>query len=217
MKLHRLFCLSGMLLVSTVGCCQTQCVSSSPCNSCGSRPSCGSCFSNWLSFKVASYQARRCHNYSWGDDCSGGCSVCGGSNCGMADPVMGGGAYGASPSCGCGQPHNHAPVSPTPAMGVPTESAPVPVPNNSLVPRTNEPIPAPGATDSTTFQRPANGQIQHVSVEEFQRLPGVVVSGPTQSSVPTMAAQTIPMPLSTVAAPPRPVTPVQQAQWVPAR
>lgn len=85
-------------------------------------------------------------------------------------------------------------------------------------PRANEPIPAPGSTDSTNFQRPVSGQIQHVSVEEFQRLPGVVVSGPTQSSVPTMGAPAlVPPALSTVSVPPRPVNTVQQAQWVPSK
>ena len=79
-----------------------------------------------------------------------------------------------------------------------------------MPPAGNEPIPAPGSTESTTFTRPTSGQIQHVSYDEFQRLPGVVVSGPTtQSSVPTMAAQ--PVPPS-----PQPST-VQQAQWAPSR
>jgi len=220
MNLRPLICLSAMLLTS-VGCCHTQCVSSNPCDPCGGGGGC--CLTNWLHTKIASCRARNCcQNYSWSDDCSA-CSICGGNNCGMSGSVIDGsvGSYGGGggSSCGCGQSHgssmNYAPSSPTPAQAVPSNIQPTPAPNSSapMPPANNEPIPAPGSTDSTTFQRPANGQVQHVSVEEFHRLPGVVTSGPTQSSVPSMGLTT-PPPLSTVSAPPKANT-VTQAQWAP--
>ena len=220
MNLRPLICLSAMLLTS-VGCCHTQCVSSNPCDPCGGGGGC--CLTNWLHTKISSCRARSCcQNYSWSDDCSA-CSICGGNNCGMSGSVIDGsvGSYGGGggSSCGCGQSHgssmNYAPSSPTPAQAVPSNIQPTPAPNSSapMPPANNEPIPAPGSTDSTTFQRPANGQVQHVSVEEFHRLPGVVTSGPTQSSVPSMGLTT-PPPLSTVSAPPKANT-VTQAQWAP--
>lgn len=211
MPLHRLICLTAVLMFSAVGCCHTQCVSSDPCNPCGPG-ACGGgcCLTNWLHNRFACHS---CRNYSWSSDC---CSVCGGTSCGMngmdGGTVMGGGGA----SCGCGQSggqsSGYAPASPS--YVAPTDQSPTPVPSSPASPtptRTNEPIPAPGATDSTTFQAPANGQIQHVSVEEFHRLPGTVISGP--GAVPTL---TPPPALSTVSVPPRPGNPVQQAQWVPA-
>jgi hypothetical protein len=109
-------------------------------------------------------------------------------------------------------------VIPTPSD---TEPAPTPTNATPVPTRNGEPIPAPGSTDSTNFQRPVSGQIQqvqHVSVEEFQRLPGVVISGPAQSSVPSMGTQPlVPPPLSTVSVPPQPINTVQQAQWVPVK
>jgi hypothetical protein len=216
MYLKRLICLAGLVLMSSVGCCHTQCVSNS-CNSCGGG---GCCLTNWFQSKMASCRMR-CNNYSWCDDCSGGCAVCGGTNCGLNGAVDGGMTYGGgSPGCGCGQSHNNqyaptSPASPSVPAATPTDPIPMPIPTqtNPEPTRTNEPNPAPGASDSTTYQRPVNGQTQHVSVEEFQRLPGVVISGPTPAAgSPTLAPPT----LSNVSVPPR-AGQVQQAQWVPAR
>ncbi len=212
MLLHRLICLSGLMLMSTVGCCHTQCVTNS-CSPCGGGGGgCGGCLTGWLQSKIAACRMRSCcQNYSWGDSCS----VCGGESCGLngsSGVTYGGGGS----SCGCsgGQSSGYAPSSPTLPNADPI---PVPQPSVPMPPRTNEPTPAPASSESTTFQRPANGQIQHVSVEEFQRLPGVVVSGPT-SSVPTMGTPTLAAPtLSNVTIPVRSPSEIQQAQWVPAK
>lgn len=222
MSLHRLVCLCGLLMVSSIGCCHPACVSydgcspcgggytSGGCGSCGGCESCGSCFASWLRNKFSCCSRRgACRSYGWSSDC---CSVCGGSNCGFGSPSGGMSPYGGAPSsgCGCGQSHGYAPSTIVP----PNEAPPAPVPANSgPSPRTNEPIPAPGATDSTTFQAPGNGQVQHVSMEEFQRLPGVVVQGPGQAAAAPMQAPT----LSTISSPPRMNSGVQQAQWVPAK
>ncbi|MBS0206611.1 MAG: hypothetical protein JSS49_27350 [Planctomycetes bacterium] len=212
MKLQRLMVLAGLLMMTTVGCCHSQCVSSNPCNPCGTCG--GGCLTGWLKSKLACCRMS-CHNYSWCDDCSSACSVCGGTNCGLSSPDMGMPSAGGS-TCACGQSHGatYVPSSPTsmpndaPAP-IPTQVAPVP-------PRSSEPTPAPGSTDSTSLQQP--GSIQHVSVEEFQRLPGVVISGPAQSSVPTMAQPALSPPaLSTVSTPPKPLNNVQQVQWQPSK
>jgi hypothetical protein len=214
MKLQRLLCLSSVLLITTIGCCHSQCVSSNPCDPCGRGMSGGCCLTNWFHSKLS------CQNYSWANECSScGCSVCGGDSCGVSGaPTFAG---GSGSSCGCGQSHgtNYAPAVSSPSVPTSVDpnhsDAPTPVPNQtSPMPRGTEPNPAP---PSTTFQPPVSGQIQHVTMEEFQRLPGVVVSGPT-SSVPTMAQPTLAPPtLSNVSVPPRPAHPVQQAQWVPAK
>lgn len=221
MPLHRMICLSGLLLFSTIGCCHTQCVSNDACNPCGVGGGC--CLTNWFRDKLANCSLR-CRNYSWGNDC---CSACGGDSCGAPvggyDGGMTYGGGGAAPGCACGQSHSHsqgyAPASSAPP-GAPIDQPPVPIPSSGSGPtRSGEPIPAPGATDSTTFQSPHRGQVQHVSMEEFHRLPGVVVSGPGQSSVPTMAAPTLlaPPALSNVSVPPAPANSISQAQWVPAK
>jgi len=213
MLLHRLICLSSLMLLTTVGCCHTQCVSSNSCSPCGGG---GCCLTGWLQSKIAACRMRSCcQNYGWSDSCYGGCSVCGGESCGFSG--AGGATYGGGgSSCGCGggQSSGYAPTSPT----LPTaDPVPVPQPSVPMPPRTNEPTPAPASSESTTFMRPANGQIQHVSVEEFQRLPGVVVTGQT-SSVPTMGTPTLAAPtLSNVTVPVRAANEVQQAQWVPAK
>jgi hypothetical protein len=216
MNLHRLICLSGLLLFTTVGCCHTQCVSSDPCNPCA-RPSGGCCLSGWFRNRMSCCSLRQgCQNYGWDSSC---CPACGGTDCGMSTGFDGGmtsGATGGS-SCGCGQSHGN---SYAPSGGPsPVETAPIPIPSSTapIPPKSNEGTPAP-ASESTTFA-PANGQVQHVSMEEFQRLPGTVISGPTPTPSPTQTAAVpvlqTPPPLSTISAPPR--ANVQQAQWVPAK
>lgn len=202
--------LSVVLLVSSVGCCHTQCVSSSACDPCYRASSC--CLTDWFRSK---FSCRTCQNYSWSD---GGCcdsmgGGCASGTCGMS--MDAGMTYGGAPggsSCGCGRTH-YAPATTTPATAIPVPQAdPVPTP----VPGTTEPTPAPPATpDTTQFQRPTTNQVQHVSVEEFHRLPGVVVSGPSPApaATPTLA----PPQLSNVAVPVPARQTVQQAQWVPAR
>lgn len=233
MSLRRLASFGALLILTSVGCCSTQCVSSDPCNPCGGGISSGCCMTGWFSRQMCSWKMRHsCHNYSWCDECSGGCSACGCSSCDMG--YSGDGmTMGAPSTCACGQSHatptwpNAMPSpTPTPTLTPAPSPAPVPamspaVPNSSgpVAPETYEPVPAPASSGPTSFQPPVNGQTQHVSYEEFQRLPGVVVSGPgAQSSVPSMTQPSLsPPPLSNVSTPPRPVTPVQQAKWVPVR
>jgi len=225
MNLRRFAGVCTLLLLTTVGCCHTQCVSSDPCNSCGCGTGGGCCLTDWCHRQFLSWRMRHnCHNYNWGCECSGPCPVCGGSSCGMgcggacgSPSGCGGGAAG----CGCGQSgstQGWSGAAPTPTYSpgaAPTPPAPAPL----TVPQ-SDPPPVPASTDpATTFQSPGSGQMQQVSYEEFQRLPGVVVSGSgAPSSVPSMGQPSLPPPpLSTVSTPPRAGTGVQQAQWVPAR
>ena len=221
MQLQRWICLSGFLLATSIGCSSMQCASCNPCDPCGQVMSggcnCGCGVKGWWQQR----KERLRNNFSWFNDCScGGCSVCGGDNCGMSGGTCGMPSTGGGASCGCGQSHGYSPAAvPTEqyAAPVPPNDPPAPIPSTGTQ-RSGEPIPAPASTPATTFQQPASGQIQHVTMEEFQRLPGTVISGPNQSSVPTMSQPNmVPPALSNASIPPRPINAVQQAQWVPAR
>ncbi len=113
-------------------------------------------------------------------------------------------------------------------MGAPSEAYPGPASGVNL----NNPqaIPAvPGMDNSSTTPVPAG--VQQVSVEEFQRLPGVVVSGPTAvgaaGAQPAMAASspvttdvTAAQPIQQAAAKsfsPATARQVQQTGWAPVR
>lgn len=237
MKLRHLISLSGLLLASSIGCCHSRCVCSDPCDPCGNvHASGGSCVSGWMCNKVDAWRMRNHgRNYGW-NDMACGCDVCstcfdgemigGGSSCGCGGgSVMN--SVAPSSGCSCGQSHGAAMPSVPPSVtpwASPQNGSPSPIP---MPPTTVEPSPAPAANDasSTSIQFSPPGQPQHVSVEEFQRLPGVIVAGPTaQSSVPTVASSaTIPLPAS--AAPqlsadpvaPRVATGAQQVNWVPTK
>lgn len=210
MNLPRFVSLSALLLVTAMGCCHNQCVVySDPCDPCGSSMSGCGCgcgggcgLGNWWHRQVAKWRMAHCccHNYNWCSDCSG---ACGAPSCGgMSAPMY----SSPSPGCGCSQgaaipnvPPTYAP-SPTPA-GV----------NSTTAPNSAAPPPMPAGADPMTYQPPASGKIQHVSYEEFQRLPGVIISNPTsESSVPSIEQPTLPPP-------PLPPGGIQQAQWIPVK
>ncbi|MBC8113425.1 MAG: hypothetical protein H7062_03545 [Candidatus Saccharimonas sp.] len=172
-------------------------------------------------------------NYGW-NSVGCGCDACGmgfdgemmGSGC--ASGNSGGSMMSGSPAgCACGQHHSeYAPSVPgmiSAPMAAPA-AAPTPVP---APPAGNDPAPAPinSNTNSTAVPRTLATQPQQVSVEEFHRLPGVIVAGPTsQSSVPTFAAAasaTQPVmaapQLSSVPTPPRVASGAQQVNWVPSK
>ena len=242
MNLRRWATLSSLLLLSSIGCCHSRCVSSDPCDPCGPAPTCGRYVSGWMGHKVQSWRMR---NYGCG---CGGCDSCGfdgemiASGCdsgGCASGNCGGQVMSGSPSgCACGQQHQqnseYAPSvpsqmpAPVPHIQGPT---PAPVVAPPQVPMDKAPIDseiAPPPTDANTTRRSSSGP-QHVSVEEFHRLPGVVVSGATsqtpQSSVPSLSSSvnaTQPVlaapQLSSVPAPLRVVSSgAQQVNWAPSK
>jgi hypothetical protein len=125
-----------------------------------------------------------------------GCGSCG--DCGMDQGFTGAGAsygYPASPSCGCGQstyPDAYNANSPTSSYPVATPPTYVDGSNNSqsapqlrsaptppLAPaRSTEPPVIPGSESSMMSPPVGSRQPQMVSYEEFQRLPGTIISGP---------------------------------------
>lgn len=233
MILRHLFCLSGLLLASTMGCCHSRCVCSDPCNSCGGTPTGGGYVSGWMNQKMDSWRMRNHgRNYGW-NDVGCGCDACGMGfegemlSSGCASGNCGGSVTSGSPAgCACGQHHGeYAPSVPgaiAPSAAPAVAPTPIPVP-----PAGNDPAPAPVSSDtnSTAIPRAMATQPQQVSVEEFHRLPGVIVAGPTsQSSVPSVAVSASsgqPMmaapQLSSVSAAPRVASGAQQVNWIPTK
>ncbi len=236
MNLHRLFCLSSVLLASTMGCCHSRCVCSDPCDPCdpcGGTSTGGRHISGWMNQKINSWRMRNHgRNYGW-NDVGCGCDACRmgfngdamSSDC--ASGNCGGSMMSGSPAgCACGQQHTeYAPSLPgmmAPPAAPAVSPTPVPVP-----PIGTEPAPAPveSGTNSTAIPRTLTTQPQQVSVEEFHRLPGVIVAGPTsQSSVPSLATSSIAAQpvmaapqLSSVPTAPRVAAGAQQVNWVPSK
>ena len=234
MNLRHLFCLSSLLLASTMGCCHSRCVSSDPCDPCGCMPTGGRYFSGWMNNKIDSWRMQNYgRNYGW-NAVGCGCNACGTGidgemmSSGCASGNCGGSMMSSdSPAgCACGQQHSeYAPSVPgtmVPSAAPAVAPTPLPVP-----PVGNEPAPAPASSDinSTAIPRTLATQPQQVSVEEFHRLPGVITSGPTsQSSVPSVAASAssaqpvmaAPQ-LSSVPTPPRVSSGAQQVNWLPTK
>ncbi len=246
---------AALMTVSMVGCCCSRCVVTDPCDPCGSViPSHQCCLSRLWSMP-------RSFGYSWSNACTcGGCQCgCGGGE--LMDYSYGetGGCAGScaappmstvapSSGCNCSQSsaYSTAPTSyggsyypPTTPGSVPTPSGtPQPIPEvpPSYNPLPNAPLPPVNATPEPTtlmIPPPSGQQPQMVSYEEFQRLPGNVISGPGSS---VTAAASSPSPIQQVSAGPQPLvappapTPTairaqrsavsrtnQQAVWAPSR
>lgn len=201
----RIFLLTlGLLgLVVTPGCCLL--------HGCGGGCGCGcgyGLFGCIGKIRDRIHNCSHCHKRDCGGDC--GCS-CGGmmyGDMGMSD--CGCGAPSAA-GCGCGIGGGHVdqPAFMTPPMTVPTPQAAPPVPSSNVT----MPPPIPPADSSSTTPVPQG--TQQVSVEEFQRLPGVIISGPGAQplAVPTtstMVQSPTPVPAN-VAAPAPTAKPIQQA------
>jgi hypothetical protein len=248
MNLLRFFT-AALMSLSLVGCCCNRCLVSDPCDPCGAIPARGGCaLSRW-------WNSHR--GYGWESPCGCTCGSCG---CGGGGEMMDPYSYGdsgscagscaapvmsgppASGGCNCGQ---SAQYSAMPSMSGPTymnssptfnpqpSSTPQPIPE--VPPSSPNYAPAPPATNTAepqTMIPSGNGQPHMVSYEEFQRLPGKVVSGPE----PT-ANVNIPAPIQQVSTsspsfvvPPAPAPspargpsrfvkpgPNQQAVWTPSR
>lgn len=145
----------------------------------------------------------------------------GGGDCGCGGGGMAG--YPGGGCAGCGQPggFDGGAVMTTPMMTVPTPG-PTPMPHGGTA--LPPPIP-PAETGSTVPQVPAG--MQQVSVAEFQRLPGVIVSGPGSQAAQTAQAGSVPPAIVAAPAEAKPLDAVvitspqsnskqiQQAAWVP--
>jgi len=257
MKFMR-FLTASFFALSMVGCCCGRNVVMDPCDPCsGMMPSCG--ISRFWPFSRShcgcGYSpCSACSTCGGGYDdmiidggYGGGCSTCGGgggspmptSSCGcggshssmMSSPPMPAGTYSAPMPPGS----NYTPSGPTPAVPTPTDPPSVPgsepttmmppVPHPQMMsPVSSAPMMSPVSNTPLTSAPPST-----VSYEEFQRLPGTIISGPgavtAQSNAPTTIQQTSgaqpflapPPPTSRTAS--RPATGAQnrQAVWVPAK
>lgn len=150
---------------------------------------------------------------------SGGCASCGTGGPGPFQGAMPGMMPGMMPS--------PTPVGP----GASSASEAFPTPASGVNLSHPQSIPAIPAMDSSSTMTVPPG-VQQVSVEEFQRLPGVVVSGPNAgaaASSPPAMASSVPGTIS-VTGPVQPAQPaatksfspasarqVQQAGWAPVR
>lgn len=212
---------AALMSLSLVGCCCTRCVVSDPCDPCGGVISSGGCCLTKL--WKSSFHRCYSWDSACGCTCGGcGCGdvidpfgyVDGpgiSGSCAAPMPAMMTGVP-ASSGCNCGQsaPYSQSvPYSTSPAMNGPTYlnsapalnsqpmSAPQPIPE--VPPSTQNYAPAPPASSApaepqTMWSPPANGQPHMVSYEEFQRLPGKMVSGPDSSAI------SIPAPIQPVSA-----------------
>ena len=142
---------------------------------------------------------------------------CGGMMGGCCGESMGS-SCGMPSGCGCGQPSSMSPdmnsISPNPLPGVP---APAPPASGTT------PLPREEAQPSALNQASPNSRTQTVSYEEFQRLPGTIISGPGSMPSNNTAAMPRTRPSSQWASRepnllPQPTAPVrtQQSVWVPA-
>jgi hypothetical protein len=107
--------------------------------------------------------------------CGGGMMADIGAGCGCGMP-------GGCASCGQAGPTSYPVPMSAPTMAPSSEAAPAPTSGIKL----NYPqaIPAIPPMENSSLPQPPQG-VQQVSVEEFQRLPGVVISGPTTSPDPS--------------------------------
>lgn len=195
----------------------------------------------------------KCCLFGHGKCRCGGCGGCGSSmgcgGCGMDGGYPGmiygdmgcHGMPGMSGDCGCAsgatypppaypmQPTMmHPPIAPQMQMAPPAPAAIPPAANAMPAPMPDAGIPAGDAGPPMTS---INSQPQQVSAEEFQRLPGSIITGPQTTTVPqTMTApqamavpQTLAAPAVVPAPTARPVLPtaalpgVQPTNWQPAR
>lgn len=182
MKLFTGLCASLLLVFSSVGCCcMSSCVSS--CDPCGRElcgggwgsgcKSCGGCGLGGCLSKLFHFRCHKCNpmyaGYGW--DAYAGCGGVSYDGCGTtwAGPEAGG--------CSCGQSHA-MPVPMTP----PAQMAPAPVPAaiDPMGARYQQQRgPAPIQQAAAPQAAP-----QQVSYEEFQRLPGTMVTPVAPPMVP---------------------------------
>lgn len=217
-------CSAAVLLFSSVGCCHLHsCVD--PCDPC-SRPLAGCGLSNWMHGEIDAWRSRnQCRNSGWSDG-GCGCSSCGGSvvsydgvgncaggNCGT--PAAGGcsGCAGGSSYPGGG---NYIPGgAPTPIPADTAPAPPVPVPASEAAARQ---MMMQGRQVVMLPQPVVPGQSVQVSWEEFQKLPGTIVSGPGAAApAPAMVAAPGASPASTAQVPQSTVPPQSFAVPAPAQ
>lgn len=239
-----------LMTLNLVGCC---CMSASRIDECGPHATDlaggGGCLAKFARSHGAKKKCgcQHCYGGIYSDPIYGMPYDVGGGCCG--DGFDGGmmGGFPGMPSAGCGCGGGGGAVMPAPAPayqpappaaqyapeGSPTP-APMPTPDPNL-PETNVPAvpgaetPAPPAPPMTYQPAPGQPGVQNVSVEEFQRLPGSIISGPTTTPVSAPAPAPVPGAMPSAAVAPAPAirtrTPiptianpgVRPANWQPSR
>lgn len=196
MKLHQ-FLATTLFTLSLVGCCCGRNVVMDPGDPCGVYVDSGCGFSrgslfNWR-LGGGCRSCGKCPNCGGFDDYSTASGCGGGGTCGGGSSYGGAANYGSpsQSSCGCGQTSSYTdptysgssvPYIDGSSGGTPVpslRSAPIPPPTPPVAPTPSSPStwipPIPGSESSMMMSPP---QTQMVSFEEFQRLPGTIVSGP---------------------------------------
>ncbi len=225
-------CIAGLVTVFMPGCCVFEHVFQ--CKHFGGGDQCGAVADGCGHSKKCSKKCRKCMEclqehgggmypalgyLDGGFVEDGGCG-CGGHDGGMITAGYGGGDTG----CGCSQGGGNmvnVPMMSSPVMTTPTMTVPTPAPAPTPMGGTALPPPIPPAETSSLPQLPPG--TQQVSVEEFQRLPGVVISGPTAPSVastPQAAPAIVTSPATSptvISTAPVNAKQVQQTGWAPVR
>ena len=194
MKLLQLFT-AAVMSMSIVGCCTGRNTVCDPCNPCGGASQCGASHSCGMSPLVTSgflqdFSLKKI--MGMGGCRRGRCGHC--NSCGGCDPVFecggcGGSCGMASSSCGapsCGMPAQSDCGCSSPSSSTYTPTYPMTSPSPSSV--APSPPPAVGPADTTGYHTPTNMPSQTVSYEEFQRLPGTIISGPGAAPASEVAA-----------------------------
>lgn len=198
----------ALVTISMVGCCSmNQCVG--PDDPCGRELAGG----GWplqglqLKSKKCNPYGNSCgcgsYGYSGGEMYATGCST---GQCGAIAP--------AATNCGCGQPHGEGVpnAAPHPIPAPHPQAAPAPIPAAPPAPPVEGPVSSqylPPTVPVPTSAVAPQGQAspQQVSYEEFQRLPGVIISGPAPAMTAPATTNAVP---STLTAPQPAVKP---ATW----
>lgn len=202
--------MAAMAIMFAAGCCcprQYACV-----NPCTPDPceaviaGCG--HSTWFQRKVQHWRAKRaarkCGGFGLGgSDCCGMATPTDDCGCGGAGGFLLGGDTGGCSSCGSAASvgANYMPSAPAASQMAPVPPVPPVTTPAPMSPMTPMPIPEFNSSQrmSTPQSQFAQMQPQQVSYEEFQRLPGVIIQGPTPVGSPMATVQASgPTPLQTV-------------------
>ena len=217
MKLLRSLTALTMTL-SLVGCCCGRNVVTDGCDTCCTSPAVGILRLQPVRnfFRFGCFHRCGCGGGcgSYGD-VMGGCGDCATGGCSSGScgaPMSQGFAAPGGTGCGCTSPATYS--SQYPNMNAPSSSIQIPEPSSLPTPAPVPPTsptsvpPATPSSDSSTMNPPrAMPPVQNVSYEEFQKLPGTVISGPgastgTSPGVPSNATMPMTMAPPVAMAPP---------------
>jgi hypothetical protein len=222
MKLVSMLGCAAVALMASVGCCHTNCQVVDPCDPCGALGPRRGCMSWMGDKIHAWRSRHSCCSSGCASGCpTMGCGDYGmqadSGSCG-APPILAGGMVPNTCSCAAGyapatqatpSEENLTPTLVPAAEPDASDDAPMPPDVSTRQPQTNPPVnttaqlnsvpysatsaPAPTRVAAATSQQPLSAAPpQVVTYEEFQRLPGVIISGPGAQTAPTATAAAVP-------------------------